>query len=123
MDSILQRSTRTRIAIKYILRRAASIIIPAILLYYPSFHLPTAGQISSGGITGSNLNHIQTSVPFLTIAPDAVSSSMGDAGVASSPDVHSQHWNAAKYAFTDTRSGISATVTPWLRNLPILLIE
>ena len=53
-------------------------------------------QQSSG-----QLNAIQTVVPFLTIAPDSRAGAMGDAGVATSPDVYSLHWNPAKFAFID----------------------
>lgn len=76
------------------------------------------GQITIGGLTGANsLSAIQTSVPFLTIAPDGRSSGMGDVGVASIPDVNSQHWNVAKYAFMEGERGLSLTYTPWLTNL------
>lgn len=60
-----------------------------------------------------------TAVPFLTIAPDSRSGAMGDAGVASSPDVNSQHWNAAKYAFIESEGAVSLSYAPWLRNLGI----
>jgi hypothetical protein len=64
------------------------------------------------------LNIVQTAVPFLTIAPDSRSGAMGDAGVATSPDVNSQHWNPAKYPFMkDKIGGVSFTYTPWLSNL------
>ena len=63
------------------------------------------------------LNAIQTTVPFLTIAPDSRAGAMGDLGVATSPDVNSQHWNAAKYAFVDGEFGVSLSYTPWLRNI------
>ena len=43
------------------------------------------------GLNGAELNAIQTAVPFLTIAPDSRSGGMGDGGVATSPDVNSQH--------------------------------
>ncbi len=56
-------------------------------------------------------------MPILLIAPDAVASAMGDAGVASTPDAYSAHWNNAKYAFINNKGGISTTYTPWLRNL------
>ena len=46
-----------------------------------------------------NLNTITTAVPFLTISPDSRSGAMGDVGAATSPDVHSIHWNSAKLAF------------------------
>lgn len=60
---------------------------------------------------------IQTPVPFLLISPDARAGAMGDAGVASSPDINSQHWNAAKYPFIGDESGFSLTYSPWLRVL------
>jgi len=64
-----------------------------------------------------SLNAIQTTVPFLTIAPDSKAGAMGDLGVATRPDVASQHWNAAKYAFVDGDAGVSLAYTPWLRNI------
>jgi len=75
------------------------------------------GQISSGELGGGELNTIQTSLPFLTIAPDSRSGAMGDVGVATSPDVNSQHWNVGKYAFIDSKGGFAISYTPWLRNL------
>lgn len=53
----------------------------------------------------------------MSIAPDSRAGAMGDAGVASSPDMNSQHWNAAKYAFIESEMGIGLSYTPWLRNL------
>ncbi len=76
-----------------------------------------SGQISSGELGGAELNTIQTSLPFLTIAPDSRSGAMGDVGVATTPDVSSQHWNVGKYAFIDSKGGFSISYTPWLRNL------
>ena len=52
---------------------------------------------------------ITTAVPFLTIAADARASGMGDMGVATSLDVYSQQWNAAKYAFADRKMGIGVS--------------
>jgi hypothetical protein len=69
-------------------------------------------QQSSG-----ELNAIQTVVPFLTIAPDSRAGAMGDAGVATSPDVYSMHWNPAKFAFIDGNGGVGISYSPWLRNL------
>jgi hypothetical protein len=60
---------------------------------------------------------IQTVVPFLTIAPDSRSGAMGDAGVATTPDVYSNHWNPAKFAFIDGNGGVGISYSPWLRNL------
>jgi hypothetical protein len=64
-----------------------------------------------------DLNAIQTVVPFLSIAPDSRSGAMGDAGVATAPDVYSNHWNAAKFAFIDGTGGVGISYSPWLRNL------
>jgi hypothetical protein len=69
-------------------------------------------QQSSG-----QLNAIQTVVPFLIIAPDSRAGAMGDAGVATSPDVYSMHWNPSKFAFIDGNAGLGISYSPWLRNL------
>ncbi len=67
---------------------------------------------------GQNVvNVISTGVPFLMIAPDARAGAMGDAGVASSPDVYSMHWNPAKYAFIENDMGVGISYSPWLKNL------
>jgi len=62
-------------------------------------------------------NPIITAMPSLTIAPDAHAAGMGDIGAATTPDMNSQYWNAAKYAFIEDKGGISASYTPWLRSL------
>jgi len=62
-------------------------------------------------------NPVQTAVVSQTIAPDARAGGMGDAGVATDPDVHSQYWNPAKYPFTISRAGFAINYTPWLRKL------
>ncbi|AVR44196.1 hypothetical protein C7S20_02345 [Christiangramia fulva] len=60
---------------------------------------------------------ITTSVPFLKIAADARSAGMGELGVASSPDVYSQQWNPAKYAFFNYENGAGVTYTPYLSRI------
>jgi hypothetical protein len=60
---------------------------------------------------------ITTGVPFMLIAPDARSAAMGDMGVATSVDGFSQQWNPAKYAFTEAKSGVSLSYTPYLSKL------
>lgn len=62
-------------------------------------------------------NPVRTAVISQTIASDARAGALGDVGVATDPDVHSQSWNAAKYPFTISRAGISLDYTPWLRQL------
>jgi hypothetical protein len=74
----------------------------------------SSGQLISNT---STLNTITTAVPFLLIAPDSRAGGMGDAGVASTPDANSQHWNPAKYAFIDNDMGVSVSYSPWLRSL------
>ncbi len=63
------------------------------------------------------LNPLYTGVPSLSIAPDARAGAMGDVGAATTPDVYSQHWNPAKYAFMDSPAGFAFSFTPWLSNL------
>lgn len=65
----------------------------------------------------SEQNPIMTAVPFLMVAPDARSGSMGDAGVSSKPDANSMHWNAAKLAFIQKDMGVSVSYIPWLHKL------
>ena len=67
--------------------------------------------------TTSGANVITTAVPFLSITPDSRAGGMGDVGVATSPDVNSQHWNPAKYAFMESDMGVGLSYSPWLRAL------
>ncbi|MBO3117307.1 type IX secretion system outer membrane channel protein PorV [Winogradskyella sp. DF17] len=60
---------------------------------------------------------ITTGMPFMLVAPDARSAGMGDVGVATSVDGFSQQWNLAKYAFSEAKSGIGLSYTPYLTRL------
>ena len=60
---------------------------------------------------------ITTGIPFVLIASDARAASMGDMGVATSVDAFSQQWNSSKYAFSETKSGVAASYTPYLSKL------
>lgn len=80
------------------------------------FSLSLSAQISTDDLDGRT-NTINTAVPFLRISPDARAGAMGDAGVATSPDANSIYWNLAKISFAPTRSAISVTYTPWLKEL------
>lgn len=62
-------------------------------------------------------NPITTAVPFLSITPDARAAGMGDAGVATSPDHNSAHWNPAKFAFIQKDMGFALSYSPWLRKI------
>ena len=92
------------------MKRLALIITAAILAF---------GMKAQAQETGQNKNYISTGMPILLIAPDATSSGMGDVGVASTPDLHSAHWNNAKFAFIEGNMGVGLTYTPWLRNLKV----
>lgn len=76
-----------------------------------------SAQTSKPNYIGQDLNTVTTAVPFLMIAPDARGGALGDAGVSSTPDAFSQHWNPAKFAFIDTDMGFSLSYSPWMRKL------
>lgn len=63
------------------------------------------------------VNPITTAAPFLLIAPDARAGGLADMGAATSADASSMHYNAAKYAFSESQWQIGLNYTPWLRNL------
>ena len=93
-------------------------IIAAALLSLPTI---ANAQIQKGDeqtdVIGRESNNIISTVAsFLLIAPDSRSGALGDAGVATSPDVNSQHWNAAKYVFSEDRMGVSLSYIPWLKS-------
>lgn len=60
---------------------------------------------------------ITTAVPFLLVAADARAAGLGDQGVATSPDVFSQQWNPAKYAFATRENGVAVSYTPYLSEI------
>lgn len=73
--------------------------------------------IAFSAFAQEDINPIHTAMPSLSIAPDARGGGMGDAGVATAPDVYSQHWNPAKYAFASSKAGFGLSYTPWLRKI------
>ena len=64
-----------------------------------------------------NKRVITTGLPFVLIAPDARAAAMGDMGVATSVDAFSQQWNPSKYVFSETKSGVAVSYTPYLSKL------
>ena len=74
-------------------------------------------QSTSTNLNGTSGNFVTTAVPFLRISPDARSGAMGDAGIAITPDANAQYWNVAKLPFATKNFGVSATYTPWLKDL------
>jgi len=97
-------------------RRLKLGITGSLLLLIAGFSAFSQGRITTGQLTGE-VNTINSAVPFLTITPDSRGGAMGDLGAATSPDISSQHYNPAKYAFMDGDGGIALSYTPWLRNL------
>ena len=74
-----------------------------------------------GGILCANSIYgqkkITPALQTMNIAPDARSSGMGEVGAATSPDIFSQRWNAAKYAFMKDQGGVAVSYVPWLRDI------
>lgn len=85
--------------------------ILATLTVFISFVTITLAQEGAGVV--------QSAVPFLNITTDSHSGAMGETGAATAPDIASQATNPAKYAFTESTSGIALSYTPWLKNLGI----
>src|SRR4051812_264656 len=63
------------------------------------------------------INVVTTAVPFLRISPDARAGGMGDVGIATTPDANSSFWNLGKTPFAASRTSITTTYTPWLKDL------
>ncbi|MGL5683644.1 MAG: type IX secretion system outer membrane channel protein PorV [Marinifilaceae bacterium] len=78
----------------------------------------TAFLLVSGSLAYAQSNEqtkvVSSSLPFLTITPDAVGASMGNSGVATQADAYSIYWNNAKYAFAEKNSGVAASYTRWM---------
>lgn len=54
---------------------------------------------------------------LLTISPDSRSGGLGEAGVATAPDVYAQYHNPAKCNFMSNPSAVSFSYTPYLSNI------
>ena len=93
------------------------LLIPIFLLSFCALPSIIVAQINTDSDYLNNLNTITSAVPFITISPDARAGAMGEVGAATSPDIHSLHWNASKLAFLNDQSGIAVSYTPWLSKL------
>src|SRR5574338_1478239 len=92
------------------------------LMRQAAIKLAAATMICCGIFSVTNaqvqpINVVTTAVPFLRISPDARSGGMGDVGLATSPDASSVFWNLGKVAFNESKGGMVATYTPWLKDL------
>ncbi|MCW3110393.1 MAG: porV [Segetibacter sp.] len=67
--------------------------------------------------TDNTINVVTSAVPFLRISPDARAGGMGDVGIATTPDANSSFWNLGKTPFAASKTSISTTYTPWLKDL------
>ncbi len=88
----------------------------SLLIFITLLYTGAQAQIPVSELAGQ-VNAIQTAVPFMTITPDSRAGGMGDAGVATTPDINSQYWNSSKYAFQEGKWGVGVSYSPWLRNL------
>ena len=91
----------------------------SVLLYLVCGLTASYAQVDPSDTTpdGRTGNIISTAVPFLQITPDARAGAMGEAGVATSPDVNATYWNPAKLAFLTDAYGFSLSYSPWMQKL------
>ena len=90
------------------MKKLTFILLPMLMI-----SLSASAQVDKKDI----FNPVYTAVTSQTIAPDARAAGLSDVGVATDPDVNSQYWNPAKYPFTISRTGVSISYTPWLRQI------
>ena len=91
------------------------LFITLILTCFIGFSQPN-GNTSLNG-SELELNTITTALPFMAITPDSRAGGMGDAGTALSPSSSSIYWNTSILSFSEKKSEISLSYTPWLRQL------
>lgn len=93
------------------------LIAPAIIVLLVTH--PVKAQIIPTTSPDDYINTIQTAVPFLLIPTDARSASLGNSGLATSPDAGSIYLNAAKLAFIPEKNpfGLSISYLPWLSEM------
>jgi len=89
--------------------RSTAIKLTALLLVYIGFNQSIQAQ--------DPINVVTTAVPFLRISGDARAGGMGDLGLATSPDANGGFWNLGKVPFNKYTGSISASYTPWLKDI------
>jgi len=89
------------------------LFIALILSCFTGFSQPNGGATQND----LQLNTITTALPFMAITPDSRAGGMGDAGTALSPSSSSIYWNTSILIFSEKKSEISLSYTPWLRQL------
>lgn len=98
-------------------KKSIVLLLLAVPFLMTSVNAQTGYKSNGQYYNGKQIRPLTTAVSFLQIGPDARIGGMGEAGVAVPNDASAQHWNAAKYAFSDKKFGISATYSPWLAGL------
>lgn len=90
-----------------------------LILFFSIISFITFAQPTGSGVTDNDLqlNTITTALPFMSITPDSRAGGMGDAGTALSPSSSSVYWNTSALSFSKTKSEISLSYVPWLRQL------
>ena len=91
--------------------RPIALRLAAIIFIFTGINQNTKAQ------SAQPINVVTTAVPFLRISADARAAGMGDLGVATSPDANGGFWNLAKVPYNTSKGGISASYTPWLKDI------
>ena len=100
------------------LRRSAGLLLLLVVPFCMTSVTAQSGYKSNGqSYNGDVIRPLTTAVSFLQVGPDARTGGMGEVGAALPDDMNAQHWNAAKYAFSKSKLGVSATYSPWLAGL------
>jgi hypothetical protein len=87
--------------------------IAFLIICFSGFSQPNGGANQND----LQLNTITTALPFMAITPDSRAGGMGDAGTALNASSSSVYWNTSILSFSEKKSEISLSYTPWLRQL------
>jgi hypothetical protein len=87
------------------------------LSFSRSLALAPALLLVASAAWAQDIHTITTAVPILTLAPDARGSSLGEAGVATSPDANAAFYNPGKLGFVQYKYAFSPSYSPWLRQV------
>jgi len=74
-------------------------------------------SLSLHGQTGPTGPLAPTAMPFLEIAPDALSAAKGETGAATDADVYALYWNVGKLSYMPGNYGIGVSYVPWLSTI------
>jgi len=95
----------------------ALITSPAYLFSQQFGYNSDQGCITNVGESDCISNAVISAMPFLRITPDARGGSMGDAGIAVTPNSNAMHYNASNLVWAEEETALAVTYTPWLREL------